>query len=1095
MERDLTPEEIEKHNNRKLTADKIRQILSKVMETPSQSSKRWAWELMQNAKDIPNRFGEVSIIIELTENSLKFLHNGNPFTLKNIMGLIQQVSSKDSTNSNEEVTGKFGTGFISTHLLSRKISVKGFVFHNGIHRKFDIILDRSGDSSEDLIPKIKTALEHISQIENNQVFPIDYNYENNRTEQSFDTSFEYKLLSDKSKKWANDGIDDLVNTLPQTLVNLKKIKKVTVVNNGIQEVYEKKKVDNKNGFTSYEVQISNQDSKKFISYGRNEITLAVEVNSFKPITLIENFGKQPNLFRDFPLIGSEKFYFPYILNGHTFNPTEDRDSIVLHSDESKEAIENRKSIENAISVSQEFTQWLIDNNAINRHICAYTRRPELKSKWEDFSKNWFSEIQTNWRKQLIELPLFETEEGVIIFLKNAVIPEDGDSKEFKEEFYELSKPIFSSKRIPKKNKYFDWLKILGPRSDKEQRENWGVNLTKNAENLAQIINDFKDKEGLLNNSELVNIGVLNLWLNGLYDYLIKTQQTDLLSKYALIPNQYGVFKKLNELYLEDPHNPIPDELLDVLTKLGKNWRNDLIDREVKIKLNIDKKECSDISLIINELLKEKHWEFNEYRSTFLQRSNAREILTDILKLQAINSSADSFQHKLFGFGKALFKTDDIVKNIENLTPFNFFTTKKLYIEIVHKEIQSLNELSGLQERLEKTEEDSLFWLNQYLKLIQSNSEFKTLLEKNYRIIPNRYKEFITYENVKSFGTEETPLDDELVDILFNLNNQEDWKGFLVHDGIHIDFSDKRKFEELSQSIEKNIVAIKNDDNNNPGEGILDNYKNPILDLIEWIENSKNKTLANTYLGSFIAESGSLFFKLTVGNSNVGISAIKMLQDEKNVKLLSKIQDSNVPPEDLSELIDIITELGSTELLKERALDLREEMRNREALYKVGERVEEAIKNTLTEFKVEKISIGAFDLKISNNDKFYLLEVKSFKNNSNYPFLFAPSQANKAMLNESNYAVCTIERPLIELKEISVEYVKKNLLFAKNLAFEFRKGTQDLSKYNEIRNNHGISKLKMDVLGDVRVQVNKNVIINKSKDFDNLIKDIRKELID
>ena len=144
MERDLTPEEIEKHNNRKLTADKIRQILSKVMETPSQSSKRWAWELMQNAKDIPNRFGEVSIKIELTENSLKFLHNGNPFTLKNIMGLIQQVSSKDSTNSNEEVTGKFGTGFISTHLLSRKISVKGFVFHNGIHRKFDIILYRSG---------------------------------------------------------------------------------------------------------------------------------------------------------------------------------------------------------------------------------------------------------------------------------------------------------------------------------------------------------------------------------------------------------------------------------------------------------------------------------------------------------------------------------------------------------------------------------------------------------------------------------------------------------------------------------------------------------------------------------------------------------------------------------------------------------------------------------------------------------------------------------------------------------------------------------------------------------------------------------------
>jgi len=387
MEKDLTPEEIEKHNNRKLTADKIRQILSKVLETPTQSSKRWVWELMQNAKDIPNRFGEVSIKIELTENSLKFSHNGNPFSLKNVMGLIQQVSSKDSTNSNEEVTGKFGTGFISTHLLSREIYVSGFVLHNGIHRKFDITLDRNGDSSEDLIPKIETALEHISQIENNQFFPIENNYEANRSEQSFDTSFEYKLLSDKSKKWANDGIDDLVNTLPQTLVNLKKIKKVTVINKGVEDVYKKNEIWERDKVYAYTVDISNQESKKFLSYAKNEITLAIEVNNFTPITLVEHFGQQPNLFRDFPLIGSEKFHFPYILNGHTFNPTEDRDSIVLHSEESKESIENRKSIENAISVSQEFTKWLIVNNAVNRHICAFTRRPELKSTWEDFSKN------------------------------------------------------------------------------------------------------------------------------------------------------------------------------------------------------------------------------------------------------------------------------------------------------------------------------------------------------------------------------------------------------------------------------------------------------------------------------------------------------------------------------------------------------------------------------------------------------------------------------------------------------------------------------------------------------------------------------------
>lgn len=1095
MERDLTPEEIEKHNNRKLTADKIQQILSKVMETPTQSSKRWVWELMQNAKDIPNIFGEVSIKIELTNNSLKFLHNGNPFSLKNIMGLIQQVSSKDSKNINEEVTGKFGTGFISTHILSRKISVKGLLFHNGIHRKFNILLDRNGDSSEELIPKIKKALEHISQIENNQLFPVEYNYETNRSEQSFDTCFEYELISEKSKKWANDGIDDLVNTLPQTLITVEKIKKVTIVNNGVKKIYEKKEVFKTDGVKAYEIKISNQNSKKFLSYGNNGITLIIEVNNFNPITLIKNFGQQPNLFRDFPLIGSEKFHFPYILNGHTFNPTEDRDSIVLHSEESKDAIENRKSIENAICVSQEFTQWLIDNNAVNRHICAYSRRPELKTTWEDFSKNWYTEIQTDWRKQLIELPLFETEEGEIILLKNAIIPEDGDTNELKEKFYKLSKPIFSSNRIPKKDKHFDWLKILMPKSDKEQRENWGVNITKNAEDLAKIINDFSDKESLINNTELRDEQELNLWLNNLYSYLIKTQQTDLLSNYALIPNQYGTFKRLNELHIEDPVKPIPDELLNVLEKLGKHWRNELIDRKVKLELNIDSKGCSEISDSINEILKEEQGTQDNKISTFLQRTDAREILTDILKLKNINSSTNNFQIKLFNFGKVLFNTDDRAKNIENLNPFSFHTTIKLYIELVLKEIQSLESLSGLQERLGKTEEDSLFWLNQYLNLIQSHGGFKTLLEENYKIIPNRYKEFITYKNAKSFGTEEIPLDDELVDILLKLNKQEDWRGFLVHNGINIEFSDKCKFEELSQSIEENISSIQTEEYKNPGEGILENYKNPILDLIEWVEDRKNKNLAELYLNTFIGESKSLLFKLTVGNSNIGISAIKMLQDEDSVNLLSKIQQSSVSTKDLTELIDIVAELGSTESLKERAEDLREEKRNREFLYKVGEKVEEAVKNTLTEFNVEKISIGSFDLKISNENKSYFLEIKSYRYNSNYPFLFAPSQASRAMLNESNYAICTIVRPPIELKEISIEYVKNNLLFAKNLAHEFSKGVQDFSKYKEIRRNHSISKLKIDVLGEVKVQVNKNAIINKSDNFNNLIKDIRKELID
>lgn len=66
----------------KQAADKIRQILSAIRNNPASSAKRWVWELMQNAKDIPNRFGKVSIEIDLmSENKLQFRHNGNPFVI------------------------------------------------------------------------------------------------------------------------------------------------------------------------------------------------------------------------------------------------------------------------------------------------------------------------------------------------------------------------------------------------------------------------------------------------------------------------------------------------------------------------------------------------------------------------------------------------------------------------------------------------------------------------------------------------------------------------------------------------------------------------------------------------------------------------------------------------------------------------------------------------------------------------------------------------------------------------------------------------------------------------------------------------------
>ncbi|PIV97587.1 MAG: hypothetical protein COW43_02290, partial [Flavobacteriaceae bacterium CG17_big_fil_post_rev_8_21_14_2_50_31_13] len=177
-----TVQKSKNYNNYKLTADKVIQILSDVRNERTKSRRRWIWELMQNAKDVPNIYGGVTIEITLRDNEFIFSHNGNPFQVENITGLIQQVSSgKPSDSTNKRITGKFGTGFISTHLLSDTVTVKGIVEQNGLLPKsFQFELNRKAEKSEDLIIFIAEELDKIEKIEDESIFPTKHSYHSQR---------------------------------------------------------------------------------------------------------------------------------------------------------------------------------------------------------------------------------------------------------------------------------------------------------------------------------------------------------------------------------------------------------------------------------------------------------------------------------------------------------------------------------------------------------------------------------------------------------------------------------------------------------------------------------------------------------------------------------------------------------------------------------------------------------------------------------------------------------------------------------------------------------------------------------------------------
>ena len=85
--------------------------------------KRWIWELLQNARDVStDADNHLIAAVKYGGEELVFLHNGRGFTVDEIAHLIFYGSTKVE---DERAIGQYGSGFLTTHLLSWEIDVSG----------------------------------------------------------------------------------------------------------------------------------------------------------------------------------------------------------------------------------------------------------------------------------------------------------------------------------------------------------------------------------------------------------------------------------------------------------------------------------------------------------------------------------------------------------------------------------------------------------------------------------------------------------------------------------------------------------------------------------------------------------------------------------------------------------------------------------------------------------------------------------------------------------------------------------------------------------------------------------------------------------
>lgn len=615
------------YNNTKLVADKIRKTLLNIRNIPGISARRWVWEMVQNAKDVPNIFGKVDIKIELTKKSLIFSHNGSFFTIQNVLGILQQVSSKDSKNESDQ-TGKFGTGFIGTHLLSTKVKIKGIVKYKGKFRRFEIMLDRSADSSEELLKEISKSIIDFKNNMNDENSKYEYLSFYNQDKTDFDTSFEYILQDDESIKIAKEGIEDLKNTAPVTMATqCKKISSIFIKNKIDNEEYKytincSKKKEKINFYTATITSTSKdkykEEKKYFYSYENRICRLLYQIekndNSY---SVVERGENQPILLRDFPLIGSEKFHFPFFIDGFKFNPLETRNGLYLNGNLNHEAIENREILTKAIESSIEFTKYIIEQTNNKRYLLAKSNIPEPPQKYDQCAKEWFINQQKEWRKKLIEMNLLKDEENSFNELKTLKLPQF--NKKYNKDFYDLLKKInLTGGILPNKEDIEIWYDIMEKDPLKEvyeiKEDTWGFKYIFTEEDLFKKIEEYKTINEFANEYQK-DTGEILVWLNELYKFLNKNNSFDCLNNHKMIPNQKGVFLNAHDIFgnnnkIEDKIPEIINQIYKEISKEGKEVYDIIVHKDINIKnidKSIEKKNLKDI--------------FNEFSNFFKDKNN------------------------------------------------------------------------------------------------------------------------------------------------------------------------------------------------------------------------------------------------------------------------------------------------------------------------------------------------------------------------------------------------------------------------------------------------------------------------------------------
>lgn len=953
--------EEEKRQQYRAVFNKIRSALEKRPEP-----QRAFWELMQNARD----YSDNAIVkIELHNDVLSFSHQGISFTKSTLRDLIMQRSSKSASDS--KTVGQYGTGFMTTHTLNRKVAISGSCridYDNKVLymplNQFEI--DRSSNEQEDFIKELGDEINKLDELItlHGELTPREW------------TTFEYNI---KDKEELIRVLEDVEYLIPYVMVCNSKIvrcliikdKKTTEIVREADEI-----IESKDGYDKIKTTIRCNDSIiqliTICSKDRNDYVI------IPPLPMQYNDPKKiPSCFLYFPLIGTEKWGVNFIFHSTRLYPTELRNSYLLPEDN-----ENiRDKFEKNVSILHEMLDMLFkyyDEHPNEQNIPLdfanvefdYTNNDRVTA---EFYSNLQNKVVTKFRNYKM-IPHNETFVSIEPSGKLAVLRKhlymsltEGQLQKYLPMLEYYLK--LHTREIPSSN-LIEWSKIIHTWDPKEEKSYYW---------------DLKD-------FIVPNMEDDNLKLAIEYLHCIGEEGKRYLEQERIFPSREKKLKKKNELY---KGIDIPEKLYTIVKPiLGDSWdKLVLVDYENSVNFNeftrLDLKK--DIDDMIRSYYRKQYIDPSNKQLENQKQLTLKNVIRNIIQLCCIyhdsNDLLCTHRSRLMPKICALYRLpynpliikSSIVKDSKEfykeafdfLVEYTVFNISKTSIEWLKNDINYYN-------------------LLEFYQVFVREKNNITLLNK-YAIIPNQLKEFSLLSNLKTNINVPSEMEDiykdvfdtDLKKIFVDDNFITTELSIIPYDPVDIgkQIEDKLKDQEYSHNVVLKILQLLNTEDR---------------------ETSKGEQIWRKYFCYIHENRQRLYYKFTKPDDKDAIFRIQ-LQCSSNQNLLKDIAE--------------LTETDNFQIVLYHAKNMIETERLQAEEFAFLHRIGKLIENTIRQYLCDSI----IDLKFNVHDnqygqdivitkegeEIYYIECKS-KWNFESPARMSSLQIKKAVKNKERYAVCCID---------------------------------------------------------------------------------------